>query len=206
MNSSELLVKLFNICCINFSKLAVALIAHSWHTHKLGTVNSHIWTLHVTEGNCCIPGHGSVLHGTVSGLPILTNGGHGIPPFCGCWVMIGNRLFVPPPHVSLHCSYSPHSNSQCTADNTVNVFTCVTIATNILNYLGKDKYCTLQFVSYPLYNPHSLHYQHSSIFSHGLFSLLHNFRYTLSMHSSLQVSQCSVKCPLQKLKKVHWHL
>lgn len=70
------------------------------------------------------PGQGSVLHDLFSGDPDLTYGGQGLPPCCGCCVMIGNRLSVPSPQVLLHCSYSPHCHSQYTIQSRCFVTSC----------------------------------------------------------------------------------
>ena len=58
--------------------------------------------LHVTKKTMLSPSQGPRLHGASSGTSLSTLGGHGIPPCCGCCVMIGNRAFIPSPHVVLH--------------------------------------------------------------------------------------------------------
>lgn len=55
-----------------------------------------------------------MLHDVVSGTLFRTFGGQGCPACCECCVMIGNRLFSPPPHGLVQLSYSPHSHLQFT--------------------------------------------------------------------------------------------
>ena len=58
------------------------------------------------------PGHDCSLHVSVS------LDGQGVPPYCPCRVMIGERVIVPPPQDLLHSENSPHSKSQSTSEET----------------------------------------------------------------------------------------
>ena len=67
-------------------------------------------------------GHSTVLQVVESGIPSTTCRGHSTPPSVGRVIITGNRDLVPPPHVLLHCSYSPYFHSQSTATKKIDSY------------------------------------------------------------------------------------
>lgn len=50
-----------------------------------------------------IAGHAITLHACV-----IVAGGHGAPPFCGCFEIVRKRVCIPSPHGWLHALHVPH--------------------------------------------------------------------------------------------------